>query len=118
MIEPSGNFFEIARSCPASKARAGTIRTARGLIPTPIFMPVGTRGPVKAVGPDDLVSLGAKIVLANTYHLALRPGLETIKALGGLHALIGWEGPIITDSGGYQIFSLSDSRKLTSQGVR
>jgi queuine tRNA-ribosyltransferase len=82
-----------------------------------MFMPVGTRASVKAVAPDDLAALGAEIVLANTYHLMLRPGPEIIKALGGLHRFMGWPGPIITDSGGYQVFSLSAMRKLTDDGV-
>jgi queuine tRNA-ribosyltransferase len=83
-----------------------------------MFMPVGTRGSVKAVGPDDLLAVGAAIVLANTYHLALRPGPETISALGGLHRLMGWAGPIITDSGGYQVFSLSGLTRLGPEGAR
>jgi queuine tRNA-ribosyltransferase len=109
--------FTIEASAEHSQARAGRLTTAHGEIPTPMFMPVGTRGSVKAVGPDDLVCLGAKIVLANTYHLLLRPGPELISKLGGLHRFIGWPGPIITDSGGYQVFSLSLLRKLSQQGV-
>lgn len=109
--------FNIEAKDPSSLARAGTITTAHGRIPTPIFMPVGTRGTVKAVGPDDLESLGAKIVLANTYHLMLRPGEGLIARLGGLHRFMGWPGPILTDSGGYQVFSLSKLRKMSDEGV-
>ncbi|MDR1676799.1 MAG: tRNA guanosine(34) transglycosylase Tgt [Deltaproteobacteria bacterium] len=111
------DFFTIEASDPDSLARAGTIKTDHGLIPTPIFMPVGTRASVKAVGPDDLERLGAKIVLANTYHLLLRPGPDLIAQLGGLHTFMGYNGPIITDSGGYQIFSLSSLTKLTPEGA-
>lgn len=112
------NFkFEIKAKAPASLARAGTITTAHGQIPTPIFMPVGTRGTVKAVAPDDLTALGARIVLANTYHLMLRPGEGLIARLGGLHRFMGWPGPILTDSGGFQVFSLSKLRKMTDEGV-
>lgn len=114
----AGGYFRIEASCPSSKARAGVINTAHGAIPTPMFMPVGTRGSVKAVGPDDLRAMGAKIVLANTYHLALRPGLEIIQGLGGLHKMIGWDGPVITDSGGYQVFSLATLTKIDQTGVR
>ncbi len=98
-------------------ARAGTINTAHGAIPTPIFMPVGTRGTVKAVAPDDLNRLGAKIILGNTYHLMLRPGEELVAEMGGLHQFMGWAGPILTDSGGFQVFSLSKLRKMTEEGV-
>jgi queuine tRNA-ribosyltransferase len=87
-------------------ARAGVLRTAHGDVPTPAFMPVGTKGTVKAVDPDELRALGATIVLGNTYHLNFRPGAEVIAELGGLHAFMGWDGPILTDSGGFQVFSL------------
>jgi len=90
-------------------ARAGMLRTAHGDVPTPVFMPVGTKGTVKAVDPDELRSLGASIVLGNTYHLYLRPGARTIAELGGLHRFMGWDGPILTDSGGFQVFSLRDT---------
>ena len=109
--------FTIEAQDPRFPARAGTITTGHGLIPTPIFMPVGTRGTVKAVAPDDLVALGAKIVLSNTYHLMLRPGEELVARLGGLHQFMGWPGPILTDSGGFQVFSLSKLRKMTEEGV-
>ena len=102
----------------ATKARAGLIKTDHGEIPTPIFMPVGTVGSVKAVTQQQLLSdIYAKIILGNTYHLYLRPGLEVLEAAGGLHKFIGWPGPILTDSGGYQVFSLAASRKITEEGV-
>ena len=90
-------------------ARAGVLRTAHGELPTPAFMPVGTKGTVKGVHPDELRELGARIVLGNTYHLHFRPGAELIAQLGGLHAFMGWDGPILTDSGGFQVFSLRDT---------
>jgi queuine tRNA-ribosyltransferase len=91
------------------EARAGLLRTAHGDVPTPAFMPVGTKGTVKTVDPDELRALGSTIVLGNTYHLHFRPGDETIADLGGLHAFMGWDGPILTDSGGFQVFSLRDT---------
>jgi queuine tRNA-ribosyltransferase len=91
------------------EARAGVLRTAHGDVPTPVFMPVGTKGTVKGVDPDELRSLGATIVLGNTYHLHFRPGAETLAELGGLHRFMGWDGPILTDSGGFQVFSLRDT---------
>ncbi|MDN5349567.1 MAG: queuine tRNA-ribosyltransferase [Bacteroidales bacterium] len=101
-----------------SNARAGTITTAHGTIETPIFMPVGTAGTVKAVHQHDLYSdVEAQIILGNTYHLYLRPGLEVLEAAGGLHQFNGWNKPILTDSGGYQVYSLSARRKLTTEGV-
>jgi len=100
------------------RARAGVIQTDRGDIPTPIFMPVGTQGAVKAVEPRELVEIGARIILANTYHLYLRPGSDLIERAGGLHAFAGWQLPILTDSGGYQVFSLSDLRDLEEEGVQ
>jgi len=98
-------------------ARAGTLHTGHGVIPTPIFMPVGTVGSVKAVAPDDLYTLGAKIILGNTYHLYLRPGDELVARRGGLHRFNSWDRPILTDSGGFQAFSLSDLRKISEDGV-
>ncbi|MDR3204114.1 MAG: tRNA guanosine(34) transglycosylase Tgt [Deltaproteobacteria bacterium] len=111
------SFFHIEASDSSSLARAGLINTYRGAIQTPTFMPVGTKGSVKAAGPDDLRSIGAQIILANAYHLNQRPGEEVISSLGGLSAFMGWSGPIITDSGGYQVFSLKDLRKITEEGV-
>ncbi|MDB4968403.1 MAG: queuine tRNA-ribosyltransferase [Myxococcales bacterium] len=99
------------------KARAATLTLAHGEVPTPIFMPVGTYGSVKAMTPRELEELGARIILGNTYHLWLRPGLEVIAAHGGLHRLAGWPRPMLTDSGGFQVFSLSQLSKLTEDGV-
>src|SRR2546423_6992726 len=99
-------------------ARAGTLELAHGTVETPVFMPVGTYGAVKAVSPAELVENGTRIVLGNTFHLWLRPGLEVISAHGGLHRFIGWTGPILTDSGGYPVFSLGELRKITEEGVR
>lgn len=101
----------------AGRARRGVFHTAHGSFETPAFMPVGTQGTVKAVTPAQLQELGAQIVLSNTYHLHLRPGDELIRDLGGLHRFMGWSGPILTDSGGYQVFSLAKLRKITEQGV-
>ena len=98
-------------------ARRGRITLGRGTIETPAFMPVGTYGTVKAMLPRDLVELGAQIVLGNTFHLFLRPGLEVIGDFGGLHRFMGWERPILTDSGGFQVFSLAHKRKITEEGV-
>ena len=91
--------------------------TPHGLIPTPAFMPVGTQGSVKALGPDDLKALGARVLLANSYHLSLRPGIEVIRSLGGLHRFMSWEGPLLTDSGGFQVFSLARLRKVSHEGI-
>ena len=99
-------------------ARAGTLSLAHGEVETPVFMPVGTYGAVKAVSPAELAENGTRMVLGNTFHLWLRPGLEVIAAHGGLHRFIGWDGPILTDSGGYQVFSLGDLRKISEEGVR
>lgn len=103
---------------PASKARAGVLTTDHGEIPTPIFMPVGTAGSVKAVHQRELAEdIDAKIILGNTYHLYLRPGIELLENAGGLHKFIGWNRPILTDSGGYQVYSLGANRKITEEGV-
>jgi queuine tRNA-ribosyltransferase len=99
-------------------ARAGIVSTAHGTIPTPIFMPVGTQGAVKAVSHDTLHEIDAKIILGNTYHLYLRPGTEVLRTMGGLHGFAGWNKPLLTDSGGFQVWSLKDSRKLTEEGCR
>ena len=99
-------------------ARRGRLQLARGAVETPAFMPVGTYGTVKGVTPEELVACGAEIILANTFHLMLRPGAEIVRAHGGLHGLMHWERPLLTDSGGYQVFSLASMRKLTEQGVR
>lgn len=97
--------------------RAGVLHTARGSVPTPLFMPVGTAGAVKTLSPEEVRESGAGIILANTYHLHLRPGEEVIRGLGGLHRFMNWKGPILTDSGGFQVFSLSDLRRVTGEGV-
>ena len=107
--------FEVVATDGA--ARAGRLTTTHGIVETPVFMPVGTHGSVKALGPDDLHAAGAQIVLANTYHLFLRPGHEVVRELGGLHRFMGWDGVILTDSGGFQVFSLSKLRKITDAGV-
>lgn len=98
-------------------ARRGRLAFARGTVETPAFMPVGTYGTVKAMRPRDLREVGAEIVLGNTFHLFLRPGLDTLRACGGLHRFMGWDGPILTDSGGFQVFSLAARRKITEEGV-
>jgi queuine tRNA-ribosyltransferase len=109
--------FEVLGSARDSKARHGRLTTAHGIIDTPAFMPVGTQGSVKGVSPRELRELDAQIILGNTYHLFVRPGLDVIKHFGGLHNFMKWNGPILTDSGGYQIFSLSKLRKITEEGV-
>ncbi len=110
--------FQLQATTPGSNARAGLITTDHGQIPTPIFMPVGTVGSVKAVHARELRDdIDAKIILGNTYHLYLRPGTEILRQAGGLHKFIGWERPILTDSGGFQVFSLSSIRKLTEEGA-
>jgi len=110
--------FEVQHVDPSSRARAGLITTSRGHIHTPIFMPVGTAGTVKAVPQKALYEdIQAEIILSNTYHLYLRPGLEILEAAGGLHQFMGWDKPILTDSGGYQVYSLAQRRKLTEEGV-
>ena len=109
--------FELLQLDPASKARSGRLTTNHGIIETPAFMPVGTQGSVKGVSPRELRELDAQIILGNTYHLFVRPGLEVIRHFGGLHKFMNWAGPILTDSGGYQIFSLAKLRKITEEGV-
>src|SRR5881394_918987 len=100
-----------------TQARAGRLTTRHGEVSTPAFMPVGTQATVKTLTPDELRAAGADILLANTYHLFLRPGVETVRALGGLHRFMGWPGAILTDSGGFQVMSLSPLRKVTDVGV-
>ncbi len=102
---------------PGSAARTGLLETRSGSVETPAFMPVGTQATVKGVTPDQLYATGTRMLLANTYHLALRPGEDEVAALGGLHAFMGWPGPILTDSGGFQVFSLSDRNRVTDEGV-
>jgi queuine tRNA-ribosyltransferase len=110
-------MFKLLSTDRSSKARRGRLATGRGVIETPAFMPVGTQGSVKAVSPQELHELDAQIILGNTYHLFVRPGLEVIRHFGGLHRFMNWDGPILTDSGGYQIFSLAKLRKITEEGV-
>jgi queuine tRNA-ribosyltransferase len=109
--------FELLQNGPTG-ARRGQLKTPHGVIETPVFMPVGTAATVKGLTQDALETLGAKIILANTYHLYLRPGHALIRKLGGLHKFMSWNGAILTDSGGYQVFSLADLRKITDEGVR
>ena len=109
--------FTLEATDPRTAARAGRIQTAHGEVLTPAFMPVGTAGSVKTLTPDELQAAGCDILLSNTYHLSLRPGVETVAAMGGLHRLMGWTGAILTDSGGFQVMSLSPLRKVTDAGV-
>ena len=109
--------FELLAQDRQSKARRGRLTTAHGIVDTPAFMPIGTQGSVKAVSPRELRELGTQIILGNTYHLFVRPGLDVIKHFGSLHKFMNWDGPILTDSGGYQIFSLAKLRKITEDGV-
>ncbi|WP_138159086.1 tRNA guanosine(34) transglycosylase Tgt [Peptoniphilus catoniae] len=109
--------FELLKESKECKARLGKITTNHGEIETPIFMPVGTRATVKTMTPEELKDLKAQIILSNTYHLFLKPGTEIIKKAGGLHKFMNWDRPILTDSGGFQVFSLSDNRKISEEGV-
>ena len=109
--------FEILARDPKTSARRGRLHTAHGIIETPIFMPVGTQATVKCMTPDELRTLNAQIILSNTYHLVIRPGMELIAKAGGLHKFMNWDGPILTDSGGYQVFSLAKLRKISKDGV-
>ncbi len=109
--------FSVLKRSSSSKARLGRLETAHGVIQTPMFMPVGTRGAVKTMTERQVKEVGAQIILGNTYHLMLRPGAELIERAGGLHAFINWDRPILTDSGGFQVFSLASLRKMTDEGV-
>lgn len=109
--------YELVKKDELTGARAGIIHTPHGSFPTPIFMPVGTQASVKGVSPDELRDLGAGIILSNTYHLFLRPGMDLIREAGGLHKFMHWDRAILTDSGGFQVFSLGDLRKITEEGV-
>ncbi|MCB0375181.1 MAG: tRNA-guanine transglycosylase, partial [Sinomicrobium sp.] len=111
-------MFTLLKKEKTTKARLGLIKTDHGTIESPFFMPVGTNGTVKSLRFEDLESIGAQLMLANTYHLYLRPGCDILKEAGGLHGLSGWTKPILTDSGGYQVFSLSKLRKITDDGVK
>ena len=110
-------MFELLKTDAHTKARLGRLTTAHGVIDTPTFMPVGTQGTVKALDPRELREMGTQIILGNTYHLNLRPGLDIIRAAGGLHQFINWPAPILTDSGGFQVFSLAKIRKIKPHGV-
>jgi len=109
--------FQIHHRCNTSRARVGHIKTPHGDFKTPVFMPVGTQGSVKSVSPEDLVDANVRIILANTYHLYLRPGHKIIERLGGLHRFMNWAGPILTDSGGFQVYSLAGLRQISEEGV-
>lgn len=110
--------FTLEKKSSQCKARTGTIETNHGVIKTPVFMPVGTRATVKAMNNDELKSIGSQIILSNTYHLYLKPGQEIIRKADGLHKFMNWDRPILTDSGGFQVFSLSNTRKITEEGVQ
>src|SRR5688572_29096106 len=109
--------FDLLTKDPETRARRGRLQTAHGVIETPVFMPVGTHATVKAMTPEQLKDLRVEILLCNSYHLFLRPGDRTIASLGGLHRFMGWDRPILTDSGGYQVFSLSALRQIGDEGV-
>src|SRR3954452_4342752 len=115
----TGFGFELITSIDSGvgSARAGILTTPHGTIETPVFMPVGTQATVKSVSPDELRGVGAQIILSNTYHLYMRPGADVVEHFGGLHKFMGWDGPILTDSGGFQVFSLAHNRKLDDDGV-
>ena len=109
--------FKLIQTCPDSKARAGELVTPHGVVPTPVFLPVGSQGAVKTLTPEEVEALGIAMVLANTYHLYLRPGIAVIERMGGLHKFMAWDRAILTDSGGYQIFSLASLRRVSDEGV-
>jgi queuine tRNA-ribosyltransferase len=113
----SSSGFRLIKTCPQTKARLGELVTPHATVPTPVFLPVGSHGVVKTLAPDEVKSLGFSMVLANTFHLYLRPGIGVIEKLGGLHSFMGWEGAILTDSGGYQVFSLAPLRRVSDEGV-
>lgn len=111
-------MFELLKKDSSTRARLGRLRTAHGTVDTPVFMSVGTQGSVKALDPRELLEMGTQIILGNTYHLSIRPGMEIINAAGGLHSFIHWQRPILTDSGGFQVFSLATIRKIQEHGVQ
>ncbi len=115
MSNPGG--FRLIQTCPDSRARAGELVTPHGVVPTPVLLPVGSQGTVKTLTPEEVKSIGVRMILANTYHLYLRPGIPVIEKAGGLHRFMGWDGAILTDSGGYQIFSLARLREVSDDGV-
>src|ERR1700741_1876240 len=110
-------MFELLKTDPHTRARLGRLTTSHGVVDTPVYMPVGTQGSVKALDPRELREMGTQIILGNTYHLSIRPGMEIIRAAGGLHKFINWPKPILTDSGGFQVFSLAKIRKIKAHGV-
>jgi queuine tRNA-ribosyltransferase len=112
-----GRMFELLKTDATTKARMGRLTTKHGVIETPVYMPVGTQGSVKAIDPRELDEMGTQIILGNTYHLNIRPGMDIIRAAGGLHQFINWQKPILTDSGGFQVFSLAKIRKIKTHGV-
>ena len=109
--------YELIGTDPASRARRGRVHTRRGVIETPVFMPVGTQATVKTLEPHEVAATGAQIILANTYHLMLRPGVEIVRAAGGIHTFSQWHGPTLTDSGGFQIFSLASQVIVREEGA-
>ena len=109
--------FELLHICKQTGARRGRLHTPHGVIETPVYMPVGTQATVKTMTPDELKDIGAQIILSNTYHLHLRPGEDLVSRAGGLHGFMRWDRPILTDSGGFQVFSLADLRKVREEGV-
>jgi queuine tRNA-ribosyltransferase len=111
------NSFRLIQTCPDSKARAGELITPHGMVPTPVFIPVGSQATIKTLTPEELKDIGIAIVLANTYHLYLRPGISLIEKMGGLHKFMAWDRAILTDSGGYQVFSLSSLRQVSDEGI-
>ncbi len=117
MRQNQPGLFEIVRTDPHSNARRGRLHTAHGVVDTPVFMPVGTRAAVKTMTPMELKAVGVQMTLSNVYHLLVRPGMEIMKKCGGLHRFMSWDGPILTDSGGFQVFSLSNIRKIRADGV-
>jgi queuine tRNA-ribosyltransferase len=110
-------MFQLLKTDPHTKARLGRLTTAHGVVDTPVYMPVGTQASVKALDPRELIEMGTQIILGNTYHLNIRPGLDILRAAGGLHRFMNWERPILTDSGGFQVFSLAKIRKIKPHGV-
>ena len=116
-VEKSPFQFNPEVVCGGVPARVGTFETGHGIVHTPAFMPVGTQGTVKGISPAQLREIGPQVILGNTYHLGLRPGDALVAQLGGLHRFMGWDGPILTDSGGFQVFSLAEMRKMTEEGV-
>ncbi|MFC1992163.1 tRNA guanosine(34) transglycosylase Tgt [Chloroflexota bacterium] len=113
----NSNTFRLIKTCPGTKARAGELVTQHGIVPTPVFSPVASQGTIKTLTPVEIKDIGLVMILANTYHLHLRPGIEVIEKAGGLHKFMAWDGAILTDSGGFQIFSLSRLRQVTDEGV-